>query len=451
MGAHCGSKSNKDRSKNNCERSTGHKHKKGNEKVNTNNTDGYSSNEPRLAKLKTNSQTQNQQPFEQIQLKESSLKDSSGGAANICSQVLAETDHISSVRVPNDKAKKKMVDSHSIRKEKFDVGASNLKDKHPQKQISPTVKDTVDECEKNIADSHHVCPNSKPEAGVNELKNEHSQGKNGGPKRNISDLQRITKIDQMRVINRKFDKIDKNSDGRLSREEFVSCLKETNTSDLDPKEFSKIAHGKKFITRQDLTEFYICKTWDAIISDFMMMDAKGDLKISKEVFVDSCRSNQNLCSEYQAEMLFEKLDVNGDDELSFKEFKGGMEQEYIVRTLERFLDFGDIKEVRNHEKGAHPLLFPQCCPPERITKFHIVYEDGLAKLKNATVIEAFNQIDWEMKDRVITNRELTKYFSQQGVSKSDCEKLFNNFDEYGNGVVNYEAFKKYFLRTARQL
>jgi len=460
MGAHCGSKSNKQikECKYNCEPSGSNNSVRGKktDKVDAKrkfNVSGSGSKDARLANVDTKGQIQIQQPSEQTQPK-SLAETSVGGVAGNRPKVLGETDHISSDKAMDETAAKKMVRSHpQVQNEELDVGENTLNDKQLEKQtIGPRVKTVVEKSDKNTVDSTHVFLDEKSEVGVSDLNDQRSEEHNLMHSEETVQLRRITRIEQMRAICRKFDKIDTNSDGRLSEKEFVSALELTNTADLDPKDFSDIANGKEFITREDFTQFYISKTWDAIISDFMEMDVKGEQKVSKEVFIDSCKSKQNLCSEYQAELLFKKLDVNGDEELSFEEFRGGMEQEYIVRTLERFIDFGDVQEIRDKNKGTHHLLFPQCCPPEKVTKFHVVYEDGVAKLKNATIMEAFNQINWDMNnERVITIMELTKYFSQQGVSKSDCENLFHNFDENGDDVINYKEFKNYFLRSARQL
>jgi len=249
-------------------------------------------------------------------------------------------------------------------------------------------------------------------------------------------LQTISTLERTRVLNLKFDKIDTNGDNKISEEEFLVAWKTCGNVNLNGKNaFTNIdRNGTGFITRKDFNNFYLLQTYDEIISDFMKM-VNDELQISKSNFQKAWMSKYP-CSTSDAEKLFQKLDVNNDGVLSFKEFKDGTEQDYVVRTLQKYMNFGGVDEIMSRREEKL----------EDITKFHMIFENGIAKLNNSSPMEAFNQIDWELKDRLLTLVEVKKYFGLQGVDETDCETLYNDFDKNGDGVVTYTEFKNYLNR-----
>jgi len=253
------------------------------------------------------------------------------------------------------------------------------------------------------------------------------------------ELQTITELERLEIMNAKFKHIDTNADGLISREEFLAAWEKYNTTmDLDGEDvFEDLDINETgFITQSDFNKWYLHETWNAIATDFRKMDKNGDLKISKEEFLEGCN---NLCPAIHAENLFKKLDVNGDGMLSFKEFSDGTEQEYIVRVLNGYLN---VEKAGGKRRGPNERTISTT---NNIKKFHLVYKNGVVQLNNSTIMEAFNQIDCKMTDRLLTLEEFKHYFGQQGVSEIDCKKLFDDFKKSNDGYINFDDFKDYLI------
>merc|ERR1719320_730650 len=83
--------------------------------------------------------------------------------------------------------------------------------------------------------------------------------------------------------------------------------------------------------------------------------------------------------------------------------------------------------------------------PSNIKQFHLLYKNDRVILKNDSVMEAFNQIDWKQTDRRLTIDEFITYFGNQGVTESVCRTLFKKIDTNGDGFITYEEFRVYFI------
>jgi len=201
----------------------------------------------------------------QLQSNESYKKDSLGIPTQSCQRVLGETDHNSSAKAT--------VEQTTV-KSKVDKSETKIVDFQPavpKEKAKATLSDPNDEHETKIIDFQPTMPQKKMTAAVGDPNDEHSREHNGGippvtdrvvnaGEEDDLKLQSLTKIEQLRVLNWKFGKIDKNDDDLISKEEFLDALKTTSTADLGPDDFTKIdASGKGFITRKDFTKFYLLR------------------------------------------------------------------------------------------------------------------------------------------------------------------------------------------------
>jgi len=227
--------------------------------------------------------------------------------------------------------------------------------------------------------------------------------------------------------------MDTNGDGKISRDEFLAAWKTHSTHDLDGEDvFEDMDVDENgWITQVDFNIWYLHQTCNEMYLDFKKMDKQNNGKVCEKDFIECCH---NLCPVSHAKNLFKMLDVNGDGVLSWKEFSEGTEKHYIVRTLNGYLNYGAV----GHNETT------MSTPPD-IKKFHLIYKDGALQLNDSSVMEAFNQIDWQMTDRLLTLVEFQKYFSLQGVSEIDSKKLYDDFEKRSDGGINYADFKDYLM------
>jgi len=239
-----------------------------------------------------------------------------------------------------------------------------------------------------------------------------------------AEMKGLGQLDRMEVLRSKFKQSELSGDKILSREEFLAFWKTHPIVAIGGKDaFEQIdVDNDGAITLNEFETWYLHQQWNMVVANFKKkMEDQNKRKITKKEFLEVCMSNF-LCPASRAKKLFKKLDVNGDGKLSFQELSDEKEQNYIVRTLQ--------ESFRKR-------------PPEEITKFHLVHKNGVVELNDSTVVEAFNQIDWKMRDRKVTLEEFVAYFSHQGVSKVTCKRLFLDIAKKRYGFFGFEEFKKY--------
>ncbi|XP_054830408.1 guanylyl cyclase-activating protein 3 [Eublepharis macularius] len=85
---------------------------------------------------------------------------------------------------------------------------------------------------------------------------------------------------------------------------------------------------------------------------FKLYDADGNGAIEKRELVKIFRSvqaitgNQDTTPEEFTEMVFEKVDINHDEEISLKEFINGVERdENLFRTISKFFDLSNVLKI----------------------------------------------------------------------------------------------------------
>jgi len=108
---------------------------------------------------------------------------------------------------------------------------------------------------------------------------------------------------------------------------------------------------------------------------------------------------------------------------------------------------GKTSSINNKGKGKPKGRGKR--PPGENTKFHLIIENGSVKLNEATVMQAFRQMDWQKGDRKLSSDEFVVYFGAQGVSKEESKRLFRDFDENRNGYITFKEFLNY-LRPERR-
>ncbi|KAI7743829.1 hypothetical protein M8C21_026965 [Ambrosia artemisiifolia] len=132
-------------------------------------------------------------------------------------------------------------------------------------------------------------------------------------------------IDEMRQV---FDKFDKNKDGKISKEEYVSAVdilgNKTAKSDV-AKAFKAIdTDGDGFVSFE---EFMVAqggvKTGD-IKSAFKVFDLDGNGKITAEELVQVLRQLGERCSLEACRRMVRGVDADGDGMIDVDEFVGLM-------------------------------------------------------------------------------------------------------------------------------
>jgi len=112
-----------------------------------------------------------------------------------------------------------------------------------------------------------------------------------------------------------FTRADKDGDGKLTKEEWLSVLNSSGvpTTREEVEEFFA-SMDRDFDGRLTFEEFM---GEESIIEKlFKNMDKNGDGVVTKEEFQKICK---NLTDE-QVEMAFSKFDSSGDDKLDYREF-----------------------------------------------------------------------------------------------------------------------------------
>jgi len=117
------------------------------------------------------------------------------------------------------------------------------------------------------------------------------------------------------LLKKHFEKADKDKDGEISMEDWISALKkakfEFSRKDVEDifKEKDKDLNGK-------LSWEEFCGEKTPTEKAFCIMDVDNSGKVSKEEFRTFCKA----LSTKQVEAAFKKFDISGDDELDYEEF-----------------------------------------------------------------------------------------------------------------------------------
>jgi len=260
---------------------------------------------------------------------------------------------------------------------------------------------------------------------------------------------RLYQLDRYRILKGKFRKMDENGDKLLSREEFIKGWEKQPVDNLYAGEvFEQMdKNSSGFVSLSEFSHWYLKRSWGTLIAYFNKMASGSGFRISKDDFVEACKSHA-LCRDFEASDLFRKLDVNGDGELSIEEFGDEVEEEYIIRLL---LESGAAGKAKGKKKKGRGLPKRKGKRPGKIEKFHLICRNGIAELNEATTMEAFNQIDWQMKNRKLSPKEFVEYFKEQGVSKEKSKRLFKDFDKNENGYITFKEFKNYLTAHQREI
>jgi len=259
---------------------------------------------------------------------------------------------------------------------------------------------------------------------------------------------KLGSINQLKIsVMAKFREFDNNNDKLLSRDDFLETWEKHPIDNLDGlKVFQEMdVNSSGSVSLSEFCQWHhTLIAWSNTINYFIKKMKGNDQMISKKDFFGACRFN-SLCTETEADQLFKKLDVNGDEMLSLEELSDCAEQKYILRLLRESSNSGVERKVRNR-KTVSQATNKVRKPLAKIRKFHLVCRNGVAKLNvttNATIMSAFNQIDWQLTDRKLSLEEFTTYFKEQGVSKAQSEAMFNNFDKNSDGYITFKEFKNY--------
>jgi len=116
-------------------------------------------------------------------------------------------------------------------------------------------------------------------------------------------------------VRRMFNKADKDGDGKLTQDEWLSVLNSSGvpTSREEVEEFFQ-SMDRDFDGRLSFEEFMGEES--TVEKLFKNMDKNGDGVVTKQEFQTIC---VNLTDE-QVAMAFAKFDVSGDDKLDYREF-----------------------------------------------------------------------------------------------------------------------------------
>jgi len=246
-----------------------------------------------------------------------------------------------------------------------------------------------------------------------------------------------------RSIRSKFKEVDKNGDKMISKEEFLDNWENNPIDDLDgAKVFEEMdVNSSGLVSLSEFTNWHhTLVAWAAIVNNFTKKLNRNEQKVSKKEFLEVCKSN-SLCTVSDAKALFKKLNVNGTEMLNLAEICDRAEVKYILHTLQE----SSAAKLRGKKKGGKGKKNKGWDSPAKIRKFYLIYRNGVAKLNvdtNATIMQAFNQIDWQT-DRKLSVEEYITYFEKQGVGKPQSEALFNTFNTNEDGFVTFKEFKEY--------
>jgi len=152
----------------------------------------------------------------------------------------------------------------------------------------------------------------------------------------------------MRILRSKFNLIDENGDKLISREEFLTAWKTNPINDLDGwKVFKEMdTNNSGFVSFSEFSIWWLERAMSAMNADFQKMCVGTHRYITLRDFQVACETNF-LCPLSEATEFFKKLDVNRDGKLSFKEFRDGTEQHYIMRTLQESSNIRALGKARS--------------------------------------------------------------------------------------------------------
>ena len=183
----------------------------------------------------------------------------------------------------------------------------------------------------NVSKNDHNDEQVKQESQVNIFEDKSDKKSKSKKQKSVSQIESYVAADKEDIVQRAFNFIDFNKDGKVTIEEIKKMveamgykLKEgdihdmINEVDLDGNGFINITEFKELLNnrvRKDST------TNEEMIETFRYFDQDGDGLIStNDLFKAMNQLGQNVKYE-QAEDMVRLADKDGDDHLSYKEFK----------------------------------------------------------------------------------------------------------------------------------
>ena len=145
-----------------------------------------------------------------------------------------------------------------------------------------------------------------------------------------------TQLNQAHEAIKLFNKIDKNGDGKITKEELFSGLQELKKEESDEeikKEveiiFSNIDNDQngyleyeEFIRAAVDKEYFLSDNFLRFAFDYFDRDKNGQISFNeiKQLFNQSEKNKYNNEIQSQLQKNFQEMDINGDGILSFEEF-----------------------------------------------------------------------------------------------------------------------------------